>query len=145
PRNVAHQHIATAPYNVGDGFSPGSVITLKVPGIETTSDVKAIKAAPINAIGRYRNANAPVVVIDTNTGQRWPIWVEIDSTVKAGKANLEIHPAVNFTSGDRYIVALRNLKVGKQQLQAPEGFRVYRDNLPSSEEKVNARRSHFED
>jgi hypothetical protein len=145
PENVAHQHIETGPYNVGDGFSPGSVMTLKVPGIETTSDVKAIKAASINAISRYRKANAPVVVIDANTGQRWPIWVEIDSTVKASKANLEIHPAVNFTSGDRYIVALRNLKVGKQQLQAPEGFRVYRDDLPSSEEKVNARRAHFED
>src|SRR5581483_9201991 len=48
--------------------------------------------------------------------------------------------------GDRYIVALRNLKTSKKQvLPAPEGFRIYRDNLPSSEEKVNARRAHFEE
>ena len=85
-------------------------------------------------------------MIDASTGKRWPIWVEIDSTVEAKKANVEIHPAVNFTSGHRYIVALRNLvNAKKQQLQAPEGFRFYRDDLPSSEEKVNLRRAHFEE
>ena len=146
PTNAAHQPIEVAPYNTGDGFSPGSVITLKIPGIETVADVNAMHTVPINHLGSYRSANAPVVVIDASTGQRWPIWVEIDSTVKAEKANLEIHPAVNFTSGDRYIVALRNLKNAKKEhLQAPAGFRTYRDNLPSSEEKVNERRPHFEE
>jgi hypothetical protein len=146
PTNASGTPIEAAPYNVGDGFSPGSVITLKIPGIETTADVAATGAAPINRIGRYRATNAPVVVIDASTGVRWPIWVEIDSTVKSEKANVEIHPAVNFTSGHRYIVALRNLKnAKKQQLQAPEGFRYFRDNVPSSEEKVNERRPHFEE
>jgi hypothetical protein len=145
PTNAAGAPIEVAPYNTGDGFSPGSVIALKIPGVETTADVKAMSTVPINHLGRYKNAEAPVVVIDTSTGQRWPIWVEIDSTVKSEKANLEIHPSVNFTSGDRYIVALRNLKNAKKEhLQAPEGFRYYRDNLPSSEEKVNERRPHFE-
>jgi hypothetical protein len=146
PTNVSGTPIEAAPYNVGDGFSPGSVITLKIPGIETSADVAATGAAPINGIGRYRATNAPVVVIDASTGVRQPIWVEIDSTVKADKANVEIHPAVNFTPGHRYIVALRSLKnAKKQRLQAPEGFRVFRDNLPSSEERVNERRPHFEE
>ena len=146
PTNAAGAPIEAAPYNVGDGFSPGSVITLKIPGVETTADVAATGAAPINAIGRYAATKAPVVVIDASSGQRWPIWVEIDSTVKPDKANVEIHPAVNFTSGHRYIVALRNLKNAKnQQLQAPEGFRYFRDKVPSSEEKVNERRAHFEE
>jgi hypothetical protein len=146
PTNASNQHIEVAPYNTGDGFSPGSVITLKVPGISTTADVAAMKTVPINHLSQYKQPNAPVVVIDATTGQRWPIWVEIDSTVKPEKANLEIHPSVNFTSGDRYIVALRNLKNAKKEhLQPPEGFRSYRDNVPSSEEKVNERRPHFEE
>jgi len=146
PENAAHQHIAVAPYNSGDGFSPGSVITLKIPGIETSADVKATKAVPINSLNRYSKASAPVVVIDASTGERWPIWVEIDSTVSPAKANVEIHPAVNFKSGDRYIVALRNLKNSHNtHLEAPAGFRTYRDDLPSGEEKVNARRAHFEE
>jgi hypothetical protein len=146
PTNAGGAPIEAAPYNVGDGFSPGSAITLKIPGIETAADVAATHAVPINRLGRYAVKNAPVVVVDAGTGARWPIWVEIDSTVKAEKANVEIHPAVNFTSGHRYIVALRSLKNAKKQsLQAPEGFRTYRDGLPSSEEKVNERRSHFEE
>jgi hypothetical protein len=146
PTNAGGAPIEVAPYNVGDGFSPGSVITLKIPGIETAADVAATHAVPINGIGRYSTSRAPIMVIDSSSGQRWPIWVEIDSTAKPDKANVEIHPAVNFTSGHRYIVALRNLKNAKKQhLEAPEGFRFYRDNLPSSEEKVNERRAHFEE
>src|SRR5438445_5651459 len=94
PTNAAGAPIEAAPYNVGDGFSPGSVITLKIPGIETTADVAATGAAPINRLGRYAVKNPPVVVIDAGTGARWPIWPEIDSSVNAEKANLEIHPAV---------------------------------------------------
>lgn len=146
PTNAGGAPIEAAPYNVGDGFSPGSVITLKIPGIETAADVTALHTVPINRLGLYTAKNAPVVVIDASTGARWPIWVEIDSTVKSDKANVEIHPAVNFTSGHRYIVALRKLKNAKKQsLQSPEGFRTYRDSLPSSEEKVNERRPHFEE
>jgi hypothetical protein len=146
PTNVGGQHIEAAPYNAADGFSPGSAIVVKIPGIQSTADVAATKAVPINELVRYKRRSAPVVVIDANTGKRWPIWVEIDSTAKPEKANLEIHPAVNFTSGHRYIVALRNLKNAKKKhLQAPAGFRYFRDNLPSSEERVNERRPHFEE
>ena len=66
---------------------------------------------PINHIGRYAETNAPVVVIDTGTGQRWPIWTEIDSAANdPAKRALEIYPAVNFASSGHYIVALRNVR-----------------------------------
>src|SRR6195256_5977535 len=57
PTNAASQHIDVAPYNTGDGFSPGSVITLKVPGVATTADVAAMGATPINHLGHYMQAN----------------------------------------------------------------------------------------
>src|SRR5690348_11758764 len=90
PTNVSHVPIEVAPYNVGDGFSPGSVIALKIPGIQTAADVAATRAAPINHLVRYKSKTAPVVVIDAASGQRQPIWVEIDSTVKPEFANVEI-------------------------------------------------------
>ncbi len=85
------------------------MILARVPGLESVEDVAASKAVPINHIGQYSRANAPVVVIDAQTGKRWPIWVEI-SSIFANPAYrlLQIHPAVNFTSGHRYIVALRS-------------------------------------
>jgi hypothetical protein len=146
PANVAGTHIAPEPYNASDGFSPGSVIVLKVPGLDTAADVSATGAVPINHIGRYRKGDAPVVVIDAATGKRWPIWVEIDSTASdPSKAALEIHPAVNFASGHRYIVALRRLRnAAGEPIEAPAAFRYYRDRVPSEQPEINARRDHFE-
>jgi hypothetical protein len=146
PANQHGIHIEAEPYDLSDGFSPGSVILLKVPGIQTAEDVRVMKATPINHIAKYTKHNAPVVVIDAETGQRWPIWVEIDSQAQQANAVLEIHPAVNFTSGHRYIVALRNLKnARREKIEAPAAFRYYRDNVPSEQEQINARRPHFEE
>src|SRR5262249_26731023 len=147
PANVLGSHIAADPYNASDGFSQGATILLKVPGIETEADVQATGAVPINHIGRYRQRNTPVVVIDAAPGTRWPIWVEIDSTASApSKAALEIHPAVNFASGHRYIVALRNLRdAAGTRIEAPAAFRYYRDRVPSKQPEIDARRKHFEE
>jgi hypothetical protein len=146
PANVFGNHISADPYNASDGFSQGAVILLKVPGIDTVADVQATGAAPINHIRRYRKGNAPVVVIDAATRKRWPIWVEIDSTASdPSKAALEIHPAVNFASGHRYIVALRHLRnAAGEPIEAPAAFRYYRDRVPSKQPEINARRGHFE-
>jgi hypothetical protein len=147
PANVLGTHISAAPYNLSDGFSPGATILLEVPGIDTVADVRASGAVPINHIGRYRRANTPVVVIDAGSGKRWPIWVEIDSTAAdPAKAALEIHPAVNFAAGHRYIVALRNLRnAAGERIEAPAAFRYYRDRVPSSQPEIEARRKHFRD
>ncbi len=145
PANVLGQHIEAGPYNHADGFSPGSVILVKVPGIETTADVAATGATPINHLARYTEWNAPVVVIDARTGRRWPIWTEIDSTAAdPSKAVLEIHPAVNFTPGDTYIVALRHLRnAAGEEPEAPAAFRYYRDQVPSTQPQINAQRGRF--
>jgi hypothetical protein len=146
PANVFGQHISADPYNASDGFSQGATILVKVPGIETVADVRASGAVPINHIGRYRKGNAPVVVIDAASGKRWPIWVEIDSlAADPSKAVLEIHPATNFASGHRYIVALRNLEnAAGQRIEAPAAFRYYRDDVRSKQPEIEARRGHFE-
>ncbi|MET0306816.1 MAG: hypothetical protein ABW196_11420 [Solirubrobacterales bacterium] len=147
PANVLGAHISADPYNASDGFSPGATILLKVPGIDTVADVRATGAAPINHIGRYRRPNAPVVVIDADSGKRWPIWAEIDSTATdPAKAALEIHPAANFDAGHRYIVSLRNLRnAAGETIEAPAAFRYYRDRVPSKQDEINARRKHFRD
>jgi hypothetical protein len=145
PANTSGQHIEAEPYNASDGFSPGSTILLKVPGIDKDAQLRAMKAAPINKIGEYALSNAPVVVIDAQTGARWPIWVEVDAhPTNRSEALLEIHPAVNFTAGHRYIVALRNLTRGGKPIEAPAAFRYYRDEVPSEQEAINARRGEYE-
>jgi hypothetical protein len=146
PRNAASVPITPEPYNLNDGFSPGVGMIVRVPGLDSASALQQTDAVPINHLGRFSEPDQPVVVIDATTGQRWPIWVEIDSNAGSPTSTaLEIHPAVNFAAGHRYIVAMRNLKdAGGQAIPAPEGFRYYRDQLPSNEAPINAQRPRFE-
>jgi hypothetical protein len=146
PANKNGVHIQAAPYNASDGFSPGQAIVVKIPGLSTKAALRRTGAAPINHIGRFRQPSQPIVVIDAETGKRWPIWAEIDSNPTSHATTaLLINPAKNFDARHRYIVALRNLKTANgATIEAPPGFRYYRDRLPSNEPVINRRRAHFE-
>ena len=145
PPNVAGQRVDTAPYNLNDGFSPGQTIVVKVPGLNSIAAMQRTGAVPINHIGEYARPDQPIVVIDATTGERWPIWSEIDSNATdPDRAALLIHPAVNFAAKHRYIVALRDLRTaGGQEIPAPNGFLYYRDKLRSEAAVINQRRHHF--
>jgi hypothetical protein len=138
PQNAGGIPISAAPYNLNDGFSPGQTTVVRVPGLDTADALEATDPVGLDQLGRYSEKRAPVVVIDATTRERWPIWVEIDSNGSSPDRNaLLIHPAVNYASGHRYIVAVRNLNSADgDELQAPEGFRYYRDELPVDDQVV---------
>jgi hypothetical protein len=111
PRNNKGKPISAAPYNAFDGFSPGSAVLTKVPGLDTPKALAKTNPVGLSRLSRYTAKSAPVLVVDEKTGKRWPIWVELDSNAaKAKDRLLEIHPARNFLEGHTYVVALRNLK-----------------------------------
>jgi hypothetical protein len=147
PTNSGGTPIDAAPYNLNDGFSPGQTTVVRVPGLDTPEAFTATD--PIRLDGLSRNAlerpGEPVVVIDATTGERWPIWVELDSNAETPEETaLLIHPARNYEAGHRYVVALRNLKdEGGGPLSAPEGFRYFRDRLPSDSSAINSQRKRF--
>ena len=120
PRNDKGKPIDPAPYNAFDGFSPGSVILTKVPGLS----LGRTKAVGLADISRYTAKNAPILVVDEKTGKRWPIWAELDLNAKsAGGRLLEVHPAKNFLEGHTYVVALRGLKNARgRQIRAGNAF-----------------------
>jgi hypothetical protein len=148
PKNVGGTAIAAAPYNLNDGFSPGQVITLKVPGLDTPAAFAATNPIPINDLSRNESQDSkePIVVIDAETGKRVPIWVELDSNATSPASTaLLIHAATQFESGHRYIVAMRKLKdASGNKLAAPEGFRYYRDELPTKDQVINDQSKRFE-
>jgi hypothetical protein len=148
PANSGGVPIDAAPYNLNDGFSPGQTTVVRVPGLDTPEAFEATD--PIRLDGLSRNdlerPNEPVVVIDATTGERWPIWVELDSnSTSPEETALLIHPARNYAAGHRYVVALRGLKdAGGSALLAPEGFRYFRDRLPTGNAAINSQRPRFE-
>ena len=161
PQNKAGKPIDPTEHNLNDGFSPGNMIITKVPGLNSLQAFENTGAVGIDTPGAYDDPNQPIVVINADTGERHPVWSEIDfnplDPAVCGNApkppcepesvNLIIRPLVNFEEGERYIVALRNLRDGNgDTIQPSDGFRVYRDNLVNTgQPEVEARRAHFED
>lgn len=133
-------------WNRNDGFSPGQAGLLKVPGI----DLEQTGAVPLNDIGAYADADAPIVAIDADTGERWPIFVELDANIpaadRADDQLMYIRPAENWRPGHRYIFALRNLKrADGSTIPAPASFVQYRDGeAGDAVGDVEARRPHLE-
>ena len=66
------------------------------------------------------------MLIDAATGERQPIWAELDANATSPEdTDLLIHPGRNLLDGHRYIVAMRNLQdADGNPIAAPPGFRA---------------------
>ena len=142
PRNASHTPMVASDYNLNDGFSPGTSILVRVPGV----DLGMTGAAPITDIARSLDADAPIVLVNAATREHHLMFAEIDSnaTSEANRAVI-IHPSVNLAEATRYIVALRRMKdSGGTLIPPPADFLAYRDGTPTSDPVKEARRSHME-
>jgi hypothetical protein len=111
PRNASGTPIDPAPLNALDGFSPGSVILTRVPGLDNPAALAKTDPVGLSDLSRYRAKDAPVLLLDARTGRRQPIWAELDSDAAANADRLlEIHPSRNLAEGGRFVVVLRNLR-----------------------------------
>jgi hypothetical protein len=146
PRNKNGTPIDPSDYNWSDGFSPGAPIITKVPGLDTPAAMQKTGVVPVTDVARSFDSNQPVVVINARTLKRQLIWAELDSNASTpANTALLIHPAKNLEEGERYIVALRNLKdADGTPLQASPYFRIYRDKIPTNAPLVEERRPHME-
>ncbi|MFE3943035.1 hypothetical protein ACFXPV_14360 [Streptomyces sp. NPDC059118] len=109
PHAATGRPVDPTAWNRSDGFSPGSTLIAHVPGL----DPAATGTAPLTDIGRSLAPDAPVVLLDTRTGERWPYWAEADANATdPARRALLIHPARNLRDGHHYAVALRHLKDG---------------------------------
>ncbi len=142
PRNNNNVPVEIADYNLNDGFSPGSSILLRVPGV----DLAQTGAAPITDIERSLDVGAPIVIINADTLQQHLFWAELDANAtNPAQQALILRPAVNFDESTRYIVALRNLKDSSGTIIPPAAeFAAYRDDTPTGIAALEARRPHME-
>ena len=107
PRNAEGTPIDVTDQNRADGFSPGSAILLDVPGV----DPEASGLASSTDIGASLADDAPIVIVDTVTGERIPYWAELDAQSPDDTARLlMVRPAVSLAEGHDHLVAVRTLR-----------------------------------
>ncbi len=125
-------------WNRQDGFSPGSAILLHSGAI----DPERSGLPSLDDIGASLADDAPIVVVDTQTGERWPFWAELDAhATTAAERALVIRPARNLVEGHTYAVGIGEMRdAAGAVVAAPSGFRVFRDDLPSSSRRVEGER-----
>jgi hypothetical protein len=152
PRNAGGVPIDPTDMNRADGFSPGSMIVVKVPGLDNPEALRRSRLPSLADIAGSLDKRSPVVVFNARTGKRHPVWAELDSnaTTDANRM-LIIRPARNFTEGERYVVVLRNLKTASGEpigRSAGHGRgRIYKvwDFTVASERSLAGRMLHIRD
>ena len=142
PANVDGVRIDPTEWNRNDGFSPGGPIVVVVEGLDPTRT----GIAPITDIGASLAPDAPVVLLDMDTGERRPLWAELDANAPDGNPALIIRPAVNLTEGHRHAVALRDLRrADGSPIEPSPAFLAYRDRLATGVAPVEGRRPAMEE
>ncbi|MFI6824363.1 hypothetical protein ACIBJE_25975 [Micromonospora sp. NPDC050187] len=108
PENIFGTNIDPTDWNRNDGFSPGSMLLTRIPGL----DPVASGIAPSTDIGRSLAPDAPIVLVNTRTGERHPYWAELDANAAddPDRQVLIIRPARNLDENTRYAVGLRHLR-----------------------------------
>jgi hypothetical protein len=145
PGNAVGVPIDPSAQNRNDGFSPGTLIVTRVPGLDTPAAF-ARNAFPTNTDpSRSFDGDARAVVIDASTKKprRQLIWAELEYPPSIGadasEQTLVIHPGKNLAEGHRFIVALRDLRrADGSVIPPPASFVPYRDGTAT-----DARAAHF--
>lgn len=146
PRNIIGKPILPAEWNRNDGFSPGTMLITYVPGLAANDNGTIPGLVSLDRLGDYLKPDAKVVVINADTGERHPIWAEIDLNAGFFQPStalgqpipyldgrdpmpaLLIRPARNFEEGTRYIALLRHLSDAQgQDIPASDSFAACRD------------------
>jgi len=165
PRNAAGKPVDPTEWNFNDGFSPGTPILTFVPGLDLArtfgldatpetgpaspdpDDPWAVRDdlpdAVIEDPSLSMRRNAPIVLLDADTGKRHPYWAELDEnaqTLEQGAdRTLIIRPLSNLLEGHRYIVALRDLRDGSgAAIAAGDAFAALRDSYTGDQRRFPA-------
>jgi len=132
------------PWNRADGFTPGLAGLAHFPDLVPSG----LDGFPTSVtIERSLEDDCPSIVLDANTGERLPHWVELDATgADDSMRTLIVRPAIRLGDDRRYIIALSLLRDASGGIIAPvPAFAALRDGTLSDESSIEERRPLYED
>ena len=141
PENIDGVQMTPDFWNELDGFSTLGEVLAHLPQATLTGTI------PWDDIGLYAAADARTVLIDVETGERVPHWVERD--VFGGVPDRELlvlRPARPLRHGARHVVGIRGLiDQGGATLPPTPAFQVLRDGAQTDDVDVERQRGLYED
>ena len=142
PTNSSGIAIDPTAWNRNDGFSANSPLLTWVDDL----DPEASSLPPWTDLESSLTADASVVLVDTTSGDRVPLWAEVDVDSAADDGQLlVVRPAISLAPATTYAVGLRSLVTTAGTPVEPSPlFQVYRDGLATDIAEVEARRDEFE-
>ncbi len=142
PKNDAAVPLDSTELNRSDGFSPGAALLFWMPA----ADLVRSNAPAINDIGRSLEPGSPIVIVDARSGKRVPLWAERDLLSAPGSQSLIVRPAIDYTDGRRYVVAIRSLVDADGNAIPPSpAFAAYRDGTCTTDATFESRRPAMEE
>ncbi len=127
-------------WNEFDGFSPLGTLVVYWP------DVSLDGAISHTDLGAYEAADAKTVIIDVDTGQRMPHFVELDmSGDDDARRVLMIRPVAPLAYGHHYVVGMRGFVDTSGAAIAPsDAFAALRDGTPTGDSRVDDRQDLYD-
>ncbi len=140
PANAQGVTANPAPWNREDGFSANASLLTYV------ADLDPANLPTWTDLGASLDDDATVVLVDTSTGERVPLWAEPDAGADdPAERLLVIHPAISLAPETTYAVGLRNLQTtAGDPIAVSPVFAAYRDRLTTDIDAIETRRDAME-
>ncbi|MDC0675558.1 hypothetical protein [Nannocystis radixulma] len=97
-------------------------------------------------LAEFADEGAKTVLLDVETGERVPHWIELDMTAPTPAQRLVVmHPATPLRHGKRYVVGVRGLQTTMgAPVAASPAFAALRDDVATDDGSVEGQRAHYE-
>lgn len=128
-------------WNERDGWSPLTPMLAHLPGVSLDGVIGH------DELGAFLDEDAKTVVVDVETGERVPHFVELDMSHEDDERRLlMLRPVAPMQYGHRYVVGLRGLVDESGASIAPsEAFQALRDGEGSEDPDVEGRRAVYDE
>lgn len=128
-------------YNEKDGYS------IMGPLLTWFSELDPSNLPSHVDLAEHLTDTVTIVLIDTSTGERIPIFAELDATAEFDTERLLIiRPVTPLRHNTRHVVGIRGLnKASGEPVDVSKGFAALRDGDQATTWDIEGRREHFDD
>ncbi len=142
PKNFQGKAVDPTMWNLADGFSPAAPMIVAFPGGVSTTGLPTVAD-----YGPSLAADSPIMMIDLTTGDRVPLFAELDvqAADMPDSQALFIRPALRLIGGHHYAVAITNRvkSADGSDLPISPGFQALLDGKTTDHALLEAMRPQY--